>query len=370
MILLLLGIFLPHQVLHAHAASPYFTRHYMKDGLFDWINVYNHSKSMEGEPATDIVGVSYFSDGLTLNSTIWLLGSFITKPLQYSALNYGIMIDSDYDKTTGVGGVDYQLEISWINKTKTWHKVLTEWSTSDNSRLLDEDRNYTGFYHNESKYVSIPLGLSKILYPNKYRIAFYAESKKGDVLTTDFSNWINIPPANLVITTSPNPIVVRQGEQKTVEVRLNTTQGVEPFVKLSVNNVPGLNIAFRYTAIQIPSQGFVSVPLKITASKDITPSPYTLLLSTNSSFPTAEFIGAGKQDSGLPGKSLPNYLTPKEENSASRTILVVTIHDALSDIDRISDFWNKLGSPISFVYGIAAGLSPWIFSIVKKKLKR
>ena len=68
--------------------------------------------------------------------------------------------------------------------------------------------------------MSLPLELSTILFPNKYRVAFYAESQKGGRLTTDFSNWINIPPANLAITTYPNPIVLRQGEQKTVEVQV------------------------------------------------------------------------------------------------------------------------------------------------------
>ena len=336
-----------------HAASPVFTRHYVKDGVFDWIDVNKHKNSLQGEPATDIVGVSYFSDGQTLNSTIWLMASFIRQPFQYNALSYGVMVDSDYDKTTGVGGVDYQLEISWINKTKTWDKALTEWSTSGHDKLLDENRNYTGFYQNGSYYVSLPLDLSTILFPNKYRIAFYAESEKDGIITTDFSNWINIPPPKLDITTSPNPIVLRQGDQKTIEVRLNTTQGFEPFVHLSVKSVPGLSTTFRYTAIQIPSEGFASVPLILTASKNISVSPFTLLLSADSSFPDSQFVQATSSNSGLPGKRLPDFLTPKEEISNSRAVLVVTIQDAVSNINRISDFWHKLGSPISFVYGIA-----------------
>ena len=353
-----------------HAASPVFTRHYVKDGVFDWIDVNKHKNSLQGEPATDIVGVSYFSDGQTLNSTIWLMASFIRQPFQYNALSYGVMVDSDYDKTTGVGGVDYQLEISWINKTKTWDKALTEWSTSGHDKLLDENRNYTGFYQNGSYYVSLPLDLSTILFPNKYRIAFYAESEKDGIITTDFSNWINIPPPKLDITTSPNPIVLRQGDQKTIEVRLNTTQGFEPFVHLSVKSVPGLSTTFRYTAIQIPSEGFASVPLILTASKNISVSPFTLLLSADSSFPDSQFVQATSSNSGLPGKRLPDFLTPKEEISNSRAVLVVTIQDAVSNINRISDFWHKLGSPISFVYGIVAGLSPLFYSKVKKRIKK
>jgi len=355
----------------AHAASPVFTRHYVKDGVFDWIDVNKHKNSLQGEPATDIVGVSYFSDGQTMNSTIWLMAPFIRQPFQYNALSYGIMVDSDYDKNTGVGGVDYQLEISWVNKTKTWDKALTEWSTSGHDKLLDENRNYTGFFQNGSYYVSLPLDLSTILFPNKYRIAFYGESEKNGIITTDFSNWINIPPPKLDITTSPNPIILRQGDQKTIEVRLNTTQGFEPFVHLFVKSVPGLSTTFKYNAIQIPSEGFASVPLVLIASKNIPASPFTLLLSANSSFPDSQFIQSSNSNSGLPGKRLPDFLTPKEETSNSQAVLVVTIQDAVSNIDQISDFWHKLGSPISFVYGIAAaGLSPLFYSRVKKRITK
>jgi hypothetical protein len=96
----------------------------VKDCVFDWIDVNKHKNSLQGEPATDIVGVSYFSDGQTLNSTIWLMAQFIRQPFQYNALSYCVMVDSDYDKNTRVCGVDYQLEISWINKTKLGIKRL------------------------------------------------------------------------------------------------------------------------------------------------------------------------------------------------------------------------------------------------------
>ena len=153
-------VFLLSQLVCSAQAAPIFTRHYMKNGIFDWLGVNKHRNTMQGEPATDIVGVSYFSNGQTLNSTIWLMAHFIRQPIQYDALNYGVMVDSDYDKTTGVGGVDYQHEISWKNKTKTWDKAITKWSTSGHDKLLHENRNYTGFYQNGSYYVALPLDLS------------------------------------------------------------------------------------------------------------------------------------------------------------------------------------------------------------------
>jgi hypothetical protein len=50
--------------------------------------------------------------------------------------------------------------------------------------------------------------------------------------------------------------------------------------------------------------------------------------------------------------------------------LIITLQEPLSLTDKINDFWNKLGSPISFVYGVAAGISPWVFNKIKIKLNK
>jgi hypothetical protein len=362
-LIIVLAIFLPA---NAVAASPFFTRYNIKDDAFDWIDMSNRTKTLRGEPATDIVGVSYFSDGRTLNTTLWLIFPFMEHPSKYTTLNYGVLIDSDFDSSTGVGGIDYQVEIRWMNKTRTWDKVTMEWSDSGKEKILDEKRNYTGFYKKQSYYVSLPVDLSTIVYPNKYRVIFYAESAKGGPLITDFTKWAYIPPPNLAITTSPNPVVIRQGEKKTVEVQINATQGFEPYVHLyPENKVSGLDLDFKYNAIHVPSDGFATTPLIISTSKNISASPYTLSIFANSTFPSLKFIKADETNLGTPKISQ----LSQSESTISRSSLLLTVEDALSDIDKLSEFWNKLGSPILFVYGIIAGISPWIFSKIKNKLK-
>ena len=113
-----------------------------------------------------------------MNTTLWLIFPFMEHPSKYTTLNYGVLIDSDFDRGPGVGGIDYQVEIRWVNKTRTWDKVTMEWSDSGKEKILDEKRNYTGFYKEQSYYVSLQVDLSTIVYPNKYRVVFYAESAK------------------------------------------------------------------------------------------------------------------------------------------------------------------------------------------------
>jgi hypothetical protein len=44
------------------------------------------------------------------------------------------------------------------------------------------------------------------------------------------------------------------------------------------------------------------------------------------------------------------------------------VEEPLSLTDKVSEFWNKLGQPLSFLYGVVAGLSPTIYNVIKKKL--
>ena len=71
---------------------------------------------------TDISSVDYYSDGKTLNATLWTFFPF-QNLLKYNTVDYGMLIDSDFDNKTGFGGIDYKLEISG-NHTKTWTKKL------------------------------------------------------------------------------------------------------------------------------------------------------------------------------------------------------------------------------------------------------
>ena len=58
------------------------------------------------------------------------------------------------------------------------------------------------------------------------------------------------------------------------------------------------------------------------------------------------------------------------EDVITRSSLLINVEQAPSVLDQVGDFWNKLGGPISFIYGIAAGLSPWLFTTVRNRLTK
>ena len=351
---------------YSSAQTPTFIRQNIKDAPLDWIDAVNQKRSESGAPSTDIAEVTYSSNGKTLNSTIWLLFPFKVMPIAYSTLNYGMLIDSDYDENTGQQGIDYQLEIKWNNETKTWSRTLTEWAAAVSGRILSKSDNISSFYNGQSYFVLLPLDLGNIQFPSKFRVIYYAESKKeSSPLLTDFTKWINIPPPDLQMTTYPKSIDLIQGESKTVELTINSTTGLEPTVMLSSryqDSDPALD--FSTKKLKIPSDGTASVPLTVWTSSNTSIAPHTISILTSSSYPDLEFV---KVDSVPHDTKFP--LKIQGEDRVVRTSLLINVKAPLPLTDKVSQFWTKLGEPITFLYGAIAGISPIIFKIIKKKLE-
>ena len=119
------------------AASPYFG-HQEKDDADDVLQVNgdNFTDTKVGgnyyhpfDRSSDIESVDYSSDGKFLNATMWLAGPIHQYPENVSQVIYRMLIDVDSNRATERDGVDYQVEIQWNNKTKTWIRFFTEYST-------------------------------------------------------------------------------------------------------------------------------------------------------------------------------------------------------------------------------------------------
>ena len=362
---LLFAIIILQSLSNSNAQTPSFIRQNINDAPFDWIDAANQTTSEKGAPSTDIAEVTFFSNGNTLNSTIWLLFPFRDTPTDYTIFNYGILIDSDFNENTGQKGIDYQLEIRWNNQTKTWTKILTELTSAVSGRILNKDDNFSSFYRNHSFYVSLPIDLEKIQYPTKFRVIYYAESKKdGGPLLTDFTKWINIPPPELNVATYPQSIKMRQGETKTIQLTINSTSGLEPDIVLSSKNQesdPHLN--FSTKKLKIPYDGFASIPLTIRTSANTSIAPHTVPIFANSSYPAFEFVKVNTNSS----QGLHFPLEIQGQGKIAKSSLLIEIEEPLSIVDQISEYWNKLGQPVSFLYGFLAGASPVLYRVIKKK---
>jgi hypothetical protein len=103
-----------------------------------------------------------------------------------------------------------------------------------------------------------------------------------------------------------------------------------------------------------------TTPLAIKALQDADVGPYTLILFANSTFPPERLI----EDIAENNSSL---VPDVSENIFAQSSVLVTILEPSTWDEDIGNFWNNIGGPASFFYGILAGLVPWIYNSIKKR---
>ena len=348
------------------ALSPYFSKQEILDPNLDWVDMETKqsASSKEGQLySTDILSVDYYSDGKTLNAILWTFLPFQDSPLKYKNVDYGMLIDSDFEKKTGFEGIDYQLELSWDNQTHTWTKKLVQWSVNGDQRTINITKKYQGFYEKEKNYILLSLDLESILYPAKYRVTFYSDAQKDDKsdMISDFTRWVAIPPLDLHISTSPTSVSLTPSEEKTIEVKVNSTEGYTPAVNLSAIVPSDGNIKFNFKRgfdkLIVPSYGMVTTYMTISAPQNASIAPYTLTIFANSSFPSEQLIKVKSPINKTFSSS--TFFPPsvqESQNVFSSSTVAINILPSLTWQQQISEAWNGFGSAINGFVGLVAAV--------------
>ncbi|MFB5600822.1 MAG: hypothetical protein ACE5SW_11430 [Nitrososphaeraceae archaeon] len=341
--------------IYAFSGSPFVQEQEILDNITDWIDLSKDQITTNGERYTDIISVDYFSDGKSLNATLWLLFPFKENP-PMQEVDYGMFIDSDFNSKTGYGGIDYKVEIQWDNETKKWNKVIERWSKYGGYRIIENITNYTNFYEEGLKYVTISADLEKLLYPQKYKVLFYADFRKSDgTLISDYTRWVAIPPLELGISTVPSLVELSRGLSDTIEVKINSTEGYAPTVTLSIENKPSETfLNFHFNELRLSSYGIATTPITITSSKDAPLGPHTFYIIAKSNFPPDELI------------TVQGTHSIAAENIIKKSVVSLKINPEPDLFDIIQKSWEKIGNFTQFMYGVLAGISPWIYQIIRK----
>ncbi len=142
-------------------------------------------------------------------------------------------------------------------------------------------------------------------------------------------------------------------------------ENLEKVILSSENQDTNPVLDFSAKKLKIPSNGFADIPLTVSTSSNTKIAPHTIFIFAKSSYPAFEFVkvNATPHDFEFPIKIQGN-------DTMVKTSLLIDVKEALSLTDKISEFWNKLGELLLFLYGVVAGLSPMIFKIIKKKLSK
>ncbi len=358
-------------------SSSAFPRQEVNAGIFNGIqvNVSAHTQSKADykgllDNSSDIQKVTYSSNGRALNATLWLGGAVRGTPSAYGAstVAYGILVDADNNPTTGKFGVDYQKEIQWTNKTKNWNSFLVEYSSPAHFRTIQLQRNNTGILYNQN-YIPLSLDLSSITSPSKYRVLFYSIViyNNSSKMVLDLTNWIDIPPPEFTISTLPDPVLLRQGEQKDIGVQLKSSSGTTTTAVgfTSAENYSNIKVEFNPNMMNRSSLGGAGTPapFRIVVPADAQVGLYSIPMlvniSTGSIFPS-KFI------------NLPNFnlSVPTQGYFSTKTNLTLSVLAPPTIGEQIKDFWTVYGGIISILTaGFAGAFSTYLFDHLKQRKK-
>ena len=360
------------------AASPVFTRQEITDDFHDSIQVNgmignqtNNNYNSTLDKSTDIQKITYFSNGTIFNATLWLGGGFDKRPSTNGSnpvVAYGMLIDADSNQETGKEGVDYQVEIQWSNETQTWNKIIIEYSSPVHNRTLDIKENYTGFFKNDERYVSLYVNLADIIYPNEYKALFYATTIYDYFnMKIDLSSWVDIPPPQYIISTLPNPVIVRQGEQKNIGVQLKSTTGFVPNVTnfMPAEDYSSIKLQFKGDKLNKSSYGIEPAPFTIKVPNNAQVGQYSIPIrantSTGSTFPYNKFVRLFDV----------NLLISTQGHKIVPANLTISVVEPLTIQEQLKDFWSVYGVPINLIgAGFAGGLATYLFDYLKSRKKQ
>jgi hypothetical protein len=340
-------------------------------------------ESITGITLAQIESVYYVSDGKMLNVTFRLTDPFEGAPIKHVP-SYNIFVDADSDLSTGASGsgTDYRIRVLWDNTTKTWHKLVEELSPSGRSRVLDEDKNYNNFfnkndsmpvtsvqsyYGNPCCYVSIPVDLHLFNYPKEYSLIFstldssYIIDKnniKTPLFLNDATRAVSIPPPRLSLSAEKKFVEIRAGDEKRIQLHLNSTSFLPSHTVLSINKIKGLNMTLIPDEVYLNPHGFSNSLLSIKSMTNTTRGPSTLSISAQSFFPVINER---------------NKYSFQRENPGplAKTYMAVTITDPPTFDEKFSAFWNVYGNALNLLAGgFLGGFSGYLFARMEKKKEK
>jgi hypothetical protein len=221
--------------------------------------------------------------------------------------------------------------------------------------------------------VLVSVNLDEILSPNLYRAMFYAGYVYNNSdMKIDLSPWIDMSPPVYSISTLPNPIIVRQGEQKIIGAQLKSTTGfVQNVIEfMPVENYSSIELEFIRDNLNKSSSGIEPAPFKIEVPNNAQVGQYIIPIraniSTGSTFPYYKFIEISNMN--LPSNSTEILTKGHKIASANLTISVV---EPLSIEEQLKDFWSVYGGPINLTLaGLAGGLSTYLIDSLKSRKKK
>jgi hypothetical protein len=313
----------------------------------------------------NIQAVSYYSDGKKLFATLWLSSSFrdidnMTE--QHRSYAFFIVSDSELQNNANQS---YEVSVDWNfpNSNNSWIKKYHEWSPIPGYDKVLYQENITsdhpGFFERGKNYVDLSMDLGTLGYPDKYSVVSYATetfiTQSGVICSlTDVTDAVHIPLPEFILSTIPNSVVLRPGEESKIELQLKSNTTISSNVMFSTEPIDGLDSAIVPKEISISPFGVATSTLYIKALENAISQPHTLRINANITTPI-------KVINLVNGKTAGPSLNIRSINK--NTDFIITVQPALTISEQINNFLTNWFNPLTGAYStiatIATGILGW-----------
>jgi hypothetical protein len=178
------------------------------------------------------------------------------------------------------------------------------------------------------------------------------------------TNFVTVPPPEYSIsTTSSNPLILRPGEERSIELIIKSATEMNSFAFLSTNKIDDIDVTFTPNRVSVlPSGEAVSI-VTIKALDSAKPREYTIPIIANVSF-------SSSVEATIKGHKH-NFSNPLSANITNDSNLTLTVKEPLNLSEQLTNFSNAWITPISgmwsFLAGVAAVVAPLLVRIYRKR---
>lgn len=192
----------------------------------------------DGGAFIDIGAITYSMGKDFLNAT-FLFNSDITKTSNLSTLSYGMLLDVDNSKDTGIDGWDYLIKVTVNNSTFTRQLLEIFPNGMMESRHSESHKDYPGLKSNSA---DLYLSWKEINKPGRFSVMFFVSDDinvgKSKYTIIDGSDWIIIPPFEVNLKAEPYNFDIEAGETKIIEWSANSSSKGYGVTSMFLNDKP------------------------------------------------------------------------------------------------------------------------------------
>jgi len=288
-----------------------------------------------------------------------------------------MLIDADSNSETGYRGADYDLYVELTGGHLSAY--IYQLSSTGGYKLIGSNPNFTEVYDESGEFlgsVDFTLDLDTINNPDNYNLLFYSAESFGSNEVRQFTNWVSIPPPTLQVTTSPEDISIRQGENMMVPARIKSSTGFSnDVVNITLpgdkNSEYAIASGFNSSEIVVNVERIQPPLFKIDIPKETPLGIYSIPLIVTIREPSEAVITKPINVDSSGGKVDPEVEISKKYPTVGYLTkpinLTVTVVAPKTINDHFKEFWGTYGSFIGIFAGAFIGAFAKVLFDKRKK---